>query len=53
MVPMRVMSDSPVIVVVGNVPISPVIVVGPVFVIPAPAKTANSSAVPRPTLVAA
>jgi hypothetical protein len=34
---------------VGNVPTSPVIVVGPVLVMPEPASTAKLAAVPRPT----
>jgi hypothetical protein len=34
-------------VVVGNVPMSPVMVVAPVLVIPEPARTAKLSAVPR------
>src|SRR5450830_551284 len=42
-----------VIVVVGNVPMSPLSVVGPVLVTPAPARTTKLSAVPRPTDVAA
>ena len=37
---------------VGYVPISPPRVVGPVLVIPAPARTAKGSAVPSPTAVA-
>src|SRR5579862_5464451 len=39
----------PVSEVVGKVPMSPLTVVGPVFVIPAPARTAKLPAVPRPT----
>ena len=52
---MSVTDPKPVLLVVGNVPTSPVIVVGPVLVMPAPARTANGPAVPRPTgpLVAA
>jgi hypothetical protein len=37
----------------GKVPTSPVIVVGPVFVMPVPPSTAKLSAVPRPTGAAA
>jgi hypothetical protein len=47
-VPIKVIELKPVSAVVGNVPTSPVIVVGPVLVIPAPARTAKLSAVPRP-----
>ena len=45
--------SKPVIVAVGKVPMSPVIVVAPVLVIPDPARTAKPSAVPSPTDVAA
>jgi hypothetical protein len=48
-----VIDAVPVIVVVGYVPRSPVMVVGPVLVIPAPARTAKLSAVPSGTAVAA
>jgi hypothetical protein len=47
-VPIKVTELKPVSAVVGKVPTSPVIVVGPVLVIPAPARTAKLSAVPRP-----
>lgn len=36
---------------IGNVPISPLIVVGPVFVMPEPARTAKLSAVPSGTAI--
>ena len=52
-VPVIVRLPLPVIEVVGNVPMSPTSVVGPVLVMPAPARTAKLSAVPRPTEVAA
>src|SRR5664279_1365673 len=44
--PPIVIDLSPLIDVVGKVPISPVTVVGPVFVMPAPARIAKLSAVP-------
>ena len=53
LVPLRVSDVTPVMDVVGNVPMSPVIVVGPVLVMPWPARTAKLSAVPRPTAVGA
>ena len=43
------MEPVPVSAGVGDVPMSPVIVVGPVFVIPEPASTAKLVAVPRST----
>ena len=46
-VPISVTEPKPVSVVVGKVPTSPVIVVGPVLVIPEPARTAKLPAVPR------
>jgi hypothetical protein len=48
-VPVIVAVPKPVSLGVGNVPTSPVITVGPVLVIPAPARTAKLSAVPRAT----
>ena len=48
-----VISDTPVMVSVGYVPISPPSVVGPVFVTPAPARTEKDLAVPKSTAVAA
>ena len=48
-----VMLAEPVIVVVGNVPMSPPMVVGPVLVMPEPARTANPSAVPSGTALTA
>jgi hypothetical protein len=52
-VPAIVTLANPVSDVVGNVPTSPVIVVVPVLVIPAPAKTAKLVAVPSLGCVAA
>jgi hypothetical protein len=52
-VPVTVSDPVTVIEVVGYVPISPLIVVGPVSVVPAPARTAKLSAVPSGTDVAA
>ncbi|MCC5463980.1 hypothetical protein LMF89_01230 [Pelosinus sp. Bkl1] len=46
-VPINVTEPKPVSDVIGNVPTSPIIVVGPVLVIPAPARTAKLVAVPR------
>src|SRR5579864_9548946 len=43
------MLEAPTTVVVGYVPRSPLTVVGPVLVMPAPARTAKLSAVPRGT----
>jgi hypothetical protein len=51
--PFTVSVAVPVIDVVGNVPMSPLRVVGPVLVIPAPAKTAKLPVVPSRTGVAA
>src|SRR5277367_1701329 len=52
-VPVVVTLAEPVNVVVGYVPRSPLTVVGPVLVMPAPARTAKLSAVPSETAVAA
>ncbi len=51
LVPCKVTDPNPVSEVVGKVPTSPVIVVGPVLVIPEPAKTEKLAAVPRSTVV--
>src|SRR5579863_3569412 len=44
-----VIDDAPLSDVVGNVPTSPLTVVGPVLVTPVPASTAKLPAVPSPT----
>lgn len=49
--PVRVTEPKLVSVVVGDVPTSPAIVVGPAFVIPAPDRRAKLNAVPRPNVV--
>jgi hypothetical protein len=51
LVPSKVTVSNPVSEVVGKVPTSPVIVVGPVLVIPEPAKTEKLAALPRSTVV--
>ena len=51
-VPLTVIDPSPVIDVVGYVPMSPETVVGPVLVMPAPARTAKLSVVASGTAIA-
>ena len=50
-VPVMVIDAVPLMLVVGKVPTSPLTVVGPVFVIPEPARTAKLPAVPSGTAV--
>ena len=52
LVPFTTIEPVPVIVVVGNVPKSPLSVVGPVLAMAAPARTTKLSAVPSGTVVA-
>jgi hypothetical protein len=52
-VPVIVIDPVPLIAGLGKLPMSPVNVVGPVLVIPAPARTTKLPAVPKGTTTAA
>ena len=52
MAPVRVTLAKPVMAGVGKEPMSPMTVVGPVLVMPVPARMANDAAEPRSTVAA-